>query len=94
MILFKIFLIYFSIASVLTFITYVADKIKAVNGSWRVSEKVLLGLSLLGGAVGGYLAMQLARHKTKHWYFHVLNFIGILWQVGLLVYFALNPAII
>ncbi|MBE7085635.1 MAG: DUF1294 domain-containing protein [Clostridiales bacterium] len=94
MILFKIFLIYFSVASVLTFITYVVDKVKAVNGAWRVPEKVLLGLSLLGGAVGGYLAMQIARHKTKHWYFHVLNFVGIVWQVGLLVYLALNPAII
>ena len=32
-------------------------------------EKTLLGMSFLGGAIGGYLAMHLTSHKTKHWYF-------------------------
>ena len=66
-----------------TLVLYALDKIKAQNGLWRIPEKVLLGFSLLGGAVGGLLGMNLFRHKTKHWYFWVLNVIGLLWQIAL-----------
>ena len=80
----KYYLIYLAVMSVITFFMYVADKNKAQKGKWRISEKALLGMSFLGGAAGGYLAMHLARHKTKHWYFHVVNVLGLIWQIGLL----------
>ncbi|MBE5740147.1 MAG: DUF1294 domain-containing protein [Clostridiales bacterium] len=85
----KYYLIYLIITSIITFFLYVADKRKAKKGKWRVSEKALLGMSFLGGGVGGYFAMHLVRHKTKHWYFHVVNILGILWQVGLLIWWLL-----
>ena len=78
-----IVLIIFAVVSVVTLVLYALDKIKAQNGLWRIPEKVLLGFSLLGGAVGGLLGMNLFRHKTKHWYFWVLNVIGLLWQIAL-----------
>ena len=78
-----IVLIIFAAVSVVTLVLYALDKIKAQNGLWRIPEKVLLGFSLLGGAVGGLLGMNLFRHKTKHWYFWVLNVIGLLWQLAL-----------
>lgn len=68
--------------SVITFIVYAVDKILAINDAWRVPEKVLLGVSLLGGAIGGLVAMLLVRHKTKHWYFYALNILGIILHVG------------
>ena len=37
-----------------------------------MSEKTLLTVAALGGAFGGFLAMYLVRHKTKHWYFVLL----------------------
>lgn len=46
-----------------------ADKRRAKAGSWRVPEKTLFLLALLGGAIGGVLGMRVFRHKTKHWYF-------------------------
>ena len=85
-----VYLIFLAVMSLVTFITYVVDKIKAKKDAWRISEKTLLCLSFFGGAIGGYLAMQLARHKTKHWYFHVVNIIGMIWQVALLVYWMIN----
>ena len=72
--------------SLIAFILYGADKSKAKRGAWRIPEKVLLGFSLLGGAVGGLLGMLLFRHKTKHWYFWCVNFIGLAWQIGLLIF--------
>lgn len=88
------YLIYLIVLSLVAFYAYIADKKKAQKGKWRISEGTLLLLSILGGAVGGYLAMHLARHKTKKWYFHLVNIIGILWHVGLLVYLISNPDII
>lgn len=81
-------LYYFGAVSIVTFGMYMVDKIKAMSGAWRISEKALLIASVIGGAVGGYVAMFLAWHKVRKWYFHVVNVIGILWQLGLLGYIA------
>ena len=86
-----LYLIYLIVLSLITFFVYVTDKKKAQKGAWRVPEATLLLLSFIGGAVGGYAAMQLARHKTKKWYFHLVNIIGILWQEILLFYLIKNP---
>lgn len=87
MIIFYIVLAYFALMSVITGCMYAADKKKAVKGSRRTPEKVLLLMSFFGGAVGGFLTMQIVRHKTKaeHWYFTVVNLLGIAWQVAALV---------
>ena len=56
---------------------------------WRVPEKVLLGLGFFGGAIGALAAMQIFRHKTKHYYFYVVNIIGLIWQVAVAVLIAM-----
>lgn len=72
--------IYLLLISFIAFCLYHSDKKKAEKGKWRIPEKVLLGIALLGGAFGSYLAMLIFRHKTKreHWYFTFCNLLGIL----------------
>lgn len=78
--------IYALAMSVVTFRVFAYDKWQAEHGGWRVRESVLLMLSLLGGALGGLLAMHLVWHKTRAYYF-VWGFpIMIVLQVGLVVY--------
>lgn len=84
--LFKLYVGFIAFVSILTFIAYVADKIKAKRGAWRIPEKVLLTLSFFGGAAGGCLAMAIARHKTRKRYFHVVNLLGLFWQAALLIF--------
>ena len=79
-------LYYFGAVSLVALVLYMLDKIKAMGGAWRVPEKTLLLCSFFGGAVGGYVAMFLARHKIRKWYFHAVNILGLLWQLGLLLY--------
>jgi hypothetical protein len=55
--------------NLVTFAVYGADKRRARRGAWRVPEKTLFLLPLLGGSVGALLGMRVFRHKTKHWYF-------------------------
>lgn len=62
-------LAYLALINLLTFVLYGVDKHRAQKGAWRISEKTLLLLPLLGGSIGGILGMQVFRHKTKHWYF-------------------------
>ena len=77
------YLLFIAVMSFVTFVLYGADKSKARRGSWRISEKTLLLASLFGGALGGFLAMQIFRHKTKHWYFIAINLFGIALHVTL-----------
>lgn len=55
--------------NLVTFAVYGADKRRARRGAWRVPEKTLFLLPLLGGSVGALLGMRVFCHKTKHWYF-------------------------
>ena len=80
----KIYVLFLATLSLVTFFVYVADKAKAKRGAWRIPEKVLLSLGFFGGAVGALIAMQTVRHKTKHWYFYAVNFLGIAWQIAVL----------
>jgi uncharacterized membrane protein YsdA (DUF1294 family) len=47
------------------------DKQKAKKNRWRIPEKVLLGISFIGGSLGGIIGMYLFRHKTKHPLFYI-----------------------
>ena len=60
---------YLAAVNLVTFTVYGVDKAKAGRGAWRVPEKTLFLLPLLGGSVGALLGMLVFRHKTKHWYF-------------------------
>lgn len=84
----RIFLIVCAAVSLIAFIAYGADKRKAKKKKWRTPEAVLLGLGFFGGAVGALLGMNLFRHKTKHWYFWVVNVAGLFWQVSFAVFLA------
>lgn len=42
------------------------DKFRARTGGWRVPEKTLFGVALLGGGLGIWAGMRLFRHKTRH----------------------------
>ena len=59
-------LIYLIPINALGFLLMLADKRRAKKDLWRIPEKVLMTVALLGGSLGVYLGMQTARHKTKH----------------------------
>ena len=61
--------LWLALMSLVLFAVMGADKRRARTGRWRVPEKTLFLLALLGGAPGGVLGMRAFRHKTKHWYF-------------------------
>ena len=60
----NILLIYFLCINFFTFIIRWRDKRKAVKQQWRVSERQLLVLCILGWWGGALAGMQMFRHKT------------------------------
>lgn len=80
----KYIIIYLAAISVVTFILFGADKHKAKAHKWRIPEKTLLGLSLLGGFAGGFLGMEIFRHKTKHWYFYAVMIVSLVLWLGVI----------
>ncbi|RHW33452.1 DUF1294 domain-containing protein [Lysinibacillus yapensis] len=60
------FLAYIAVMSIVLCAFMYIDKSRAKKHEWRISEKSLFTLAILGGACGGVLGMYLFRHKTKH----------------------------
>ena len=57
---------YLIVINVVTFTVYGIDKLKAKQGSWRISEATLLILAVIGGSIGALLGMKIWHHKTMH----------------------------
>ena len=52
---------------------YGIDKYRAIKNKWRISEKTLLTLGLLGGFVGALLGIYIFNHKKNKYIFWVVN---------------------
>lgn len=83
-------IIYLVVINILTFLAMWWDKHEAKVGDWRISEKALFILVLLGGGIGGILGMYVFRHKTKKWYFKFGFPIILIIEIILAVYLMLT----
>ncbi|MDO5779472.1 MAG: DUF1294 domain-containing protein [Clostridium sp.] len=62
----KFIFIYIAFTNILLFTLMSIDKQRAKLNQWRISEKTLFILALIGGSIGGILGLYTFRHKTKH----------------------------
>lgn len=77
--------LYLLSVNILAFFLYGADKYKAIHNEWRIPERVLLLLAVIGGAFGALFAMRFFRHKTKKMKFKLgIPLFCILWGYLLL----------
>ena len=85
------FCVYLILINSLTFIAFGFDKFKAIAHLWRIPEKILILLALLGGLVGGWIAMLLFRHKIKdHSFLPFMMLITVSWLIGIIVFLTLK----
>lgn len=82
----KLFAIYLAVMNVIGVAVMWSDKRCARLHRWRIPEKVLFGVSLLGGSAGTWAGMYLFRHKTKHWYFVAGMPLILVCQAALAIY--------
>ena len=78
--------IYILIINVITFFIMWFDKHEAKIGDWRVPERTLFLLVLLGGGIGGIAGMYVFRHKTRKWYFKIGFPAILIMQIVFMIY--------
>lgn len=84
----KYLYIWLIIINIITFAVFGIDKKKAIDGKFRISELTLFVLSILGGSLGGFIAMHTFHHKTKKWYFKFGIPLILIAQVLLIIFIA------
>lgn len=77
---------YFFIINIVAFLIMGLDKQRARKNEWRIKEKTLFTIAILGGSIGSILGMQIFRHKTKHSIFLYGMPAILLFQILLLVW--------
>jgi uncharacterized membrane protein YsdA (DUF1294 family) len=83
----KNIIIYILLINLIGFFAMLIDKKKAQKGKWRIPEKTLLIITLLGGGVGTILGMYMFRHKTKKLKFTIGFPVILILEIILTVYF-------
>lgn len=85
----NLILIYLFSISLITFLVFGIDKRKAKSKKWRISENILLFLSLIGGATGALIGMVVFKHKLSKGKFYIgipiligLNRIMLFWVLN------------
>ncbi len=71
-------LTYFLGLNLLLFIFMGIDKRAAKRKKWRIPERRLLTLGLIGGGFGGILGMLVFHHKTHRLYFIICYVVNII----------------
>lgn len=76
------------IINTIAFFLCYLDKQKAIKSKRRIPERILLGISFIGGTFSFWIAMYLFHHKTKHLKFIILAPIfTIMWIIIILYYY-------
>ena len=65
----ELFVMYLFFINVVGIYVMWSDKQKAKKDQFRIPEKTLFLVAILGGAFGTTYGMYQFHHKTKHWYF-------------------------
>ena len=82
--------IYLIIVNVIAFLAMWIDKKKAKYGKWRISEKALFILVLLGGGIGGIAGMYTFRHKTKKPIFYIGFPLILIFEIVAIIFIIIN----
>lgn len=75
----------------LAYLLFGFDKQQAVEGGWRVPERVLLLTALLGGSIGARIAQRRFRHKTRKQPFGFLLDLIVALQIGAAAFLTYPP---
>lgn len=86
----NVIFLYGTFINLIGFILMGLDKRKAKKRQWRVLEKTLWFVTIIGGALGLFAGMQVFHHKTKHRHFRVGVPFLIFFQIAIPLYIVLS----
>ena len=56
---------YLIIINIVTLLAFIVDKYNAIKKRYRISEKLLFFLAIIGGSLGALIGIHVFRHKSK-----------------------------
>jgi uncharacterized membrane protein YsdA (DUF1294 family) len=68
---------YYLFINIITFLVWGYDKFRAKLQQWRVPEKTLYTIIILGGGLGALLGITIFRHKTRKPQFKLIAVLSI-----------------
>ena len=83
-------IIYFIVINIIGFFIMWLDKRKAIKGSWRIPEKTLFIITVLGGGIGTIAGMYTFRHKTQKIQFVIGFPVITILEIMTIIYFVLK----
>jgi len=81
---------YIIVINFIALVMMMIDKGRAIADKWRIPERTLFIVFLLGGSVGGFIGMKIFRHKTQKIGFYIG--LPILMVIHMVVFVALYSA--
>lgn len=88
--LYDIVLLYLISISVVAVVITIYDKYAAIRDKWRISERALFVVSVLGGGVAMLTTMLLIRHKTRKYSFMIGIPAIIVLQIAVAIFIMVN----
>ena len=82
--------IYLIVINIIGLLIMFIDKRKAIKGNWRIPEKTLILIALLGGSIGTIIGMYWFRHKTKKLRFTIGFPVILLTEIIVIAYLLLK----
>ena len=73
---------YLMVINIVTFFIFGIDKYLAVIKWRRIAEKVLWILSVIGGSLGGFIGMEIFRHKRRKMNFYLVMLLILLAHIA------------
>lgn len=86
----KYIILYIFLINIIGFGMMALDKYKAEKNYWRISEKSIFIVTLLGGGIGTISGMYAFRHKTKKLKFTVGLPTILISEIAIIVYLLYN----
>lgn len=77
--------VHFVFINIFTFFAYWKDKLAAKNGQWRIPEKDLHWLELLGGWTGAFLGQKLLHHKNRKKSYQIIFWMVPVLQIAFII---------
>lgn len=89
--LITIYLMFLALINLITLGAFVVDKLAAKAQTRRIPERVLQGLMLGGGVIGGLIGIAVVRHKSQHLSFQIVLVVALVLHVTL-AFWLFSPA--
>lgn len=89
----KTMTVIWAVLNVAVYILMMLDKWYAKTDKWRISESMLIGLSIIGGSFGLAMGMICFKHKINKLIFKLVACLGMTAFIAFIIYLVMNQSL-